>query len=66
MQMCAWFLEQYLIFIRHVCIGGYLLSSMGGSGLNKILLIHVEISVKQVLLLILVCNLVLLSEYVIC
>jgi len=37
----------------------------GGSYLNKILFIHVGISVKRVLLLILVYNLMFLSEYVI-
>jgi hypothetical protein len=37
-----------------------------GSYLNKIMLIHVAIPVKKVLLLIIVCNLMLLPEYVIC
>ena len=47
-------LHRMLVFLKY-----------GGSYLNKTLFVHVGISVKQVLLLIIVCNLMFLSEYVI-
>ena len=62
--MCAWFLSQYLIYITRLHRSLFTLKC-GGSNLNKTLFVHVGISVKQVLLLIHVCNLMVLSEYVI-
>jgi hypothetical protein len=61
--MCAWFFSRYLIYTTR--LHKLFAVQYGGSYLNKTLFILFGIPVRQLLLLILACNLMFRSEYII-